>query len=76
MGKSLYKSVVREGLHYFMLFLIKCYQTRLFSVHEFEEDLKKEYKRMKALRKKNSYIRDYQWKLANPEQAVSLVYHL
>ena len=42
-----------------MLFFVKIYQARLFTVNEYEEDLRTEIARAKALRKTTPYIRDY-----------------
>ena len=43
---------------------------RLFEVNDYEEDLSKEQKRMKAMRTVNPYVKDYIRKLKQPEQAI------
>ena len=43
---------------------------RLFEVNDYEEDLGKEQKRMKAMRNRNPYVKDYPRKLKQPEQAI------
>ena len=64
------KAIVWDGLHDFILLITKIYQLRLYDINEFEDDLCKELKRMKAIRKKTPYIRDYPRKLKYPEQAI------
>jgi len=73
MGTDSYRPILWEGLHHILLLVIKVYQMRLFDVNEYEEDLCKELKRMKALRKKTAYSRDYARKLKYPEQAIMYV---
>jgi hypothetical protein len=43
---------------------------RLFEVNDYEEDLSKESRRMKAMMTKNPYVKDYPRKLKQPEQAI------
>lgn len=64
------KPIVWDGLHDFILLITKIYQLRLYDINEFEDDLCKELKRMKSIRKKTPYIRDYPRKLKYPEQAI------
>ncbi len=49
------------------MLLTKIYQMRLFEVNDYEEDLNKEQKRMKAMRTRNPYVKDYIRKLKQPE---------
>lgn len=61
------KGIIWDGLHDFILLIVKIYQLRIYDINEFEEDLGKELKRMKCIRKKTPYIRDYPRKLKYPE---------
>ena len=62
-----HKGVIWDGLHDFILLIMKIYQLRLYDINEFEDDLGKELKRMKSIRKKTPYVRDYPRKLKYPE---------
>jgi len=61
------KGVIWDGFHDLILLIVKIYQLRIYDVNEFEDDLGKELKRMKCIRKKTPYIRDYPRKLKYPE---------
>lgn len=67
------KVIIWEGLHEFLLLMMIIFQMRIFSFQDFENDLYLELKRMKAIRKKNPYIRYYPRKLKHPEQAIMYV---
>lgn len=41
-----------------------------FEVHEYEEDLDNELKRMTAMKTKNPYVKDWPRKLKQPEYAI------
>lgn len=62
-----HKGAIWDGLHDFILLITKIYQLRLYDINEFEDDLVKELKRMKSIRKKTPYVRDYPRKLKYPE---------
>lgn len=47
--------------------ITKFYYLRLFDVQEFEDDLMREAKRMKNLKKKSPYEKDYLKKVKYPE---------
>lgn len=61
------KGIIWDGLHNTILLIMKMYQLRIYDTHAFEDDLGNELKRMKSIRKKTPYIRDYPRKLKYPE---------
>lgn len=66
--QDLHKStIIWEGLHDFILFLVKCYQLRLFDVIDYERDLCREQKRLKCVKKRSHYMRDISRKECYPE---------
>ena len=62
--------LVWDGIQEILLIITKFYHLRLFDVQEFEDDIFNEVKRMKNLRKKAPYTKDYMKKVKQPEQAI------
>jgi len=72
-NKFMESTIIWEGLHEFVLFLVKCYQLRLFDVIDYERDLCKEQQRLKTVKKRSHYTRDISRKELLPEQSILYV---